>query len=317
MARRTTGELTEVELDEGSPAPRRRTPRAVSRGLAVILVLVVLGVVVATRVQDGRHAAQLADLGFARSLAAPMSPAWHVDGAYPLADDGTRVILDGTGGLTAVDLASGSSVWTADRQGCMPVVGGELPGRPDRRCVGCQPAPVVRQRHHRRSRRAPAPAPRARRTPCSMRTARSLASWRTDGEPILATVADGDVIRAWAEPDGHLGAARWKLDGTQLWRYRSDTPVFRAGGHTAQIDGEYARIVGTQVVILDLVTGQRVDSVAQQYSVRSGPSRTLELPGGEVAKQIDGPGLLPQVEVDGPDGATKYSALGRDRPAGP
>jgi outer membrane protein assembly factor BamB len=123
-------------------------------------------------------------------------------------------------------------------------------------------------------------------------------------------VADGDVIRAWAEPDGHLGAARWKLDGTQLWRYRSATQVFGSGGHTAQIDGEYARIVGTQVVILDLVTGQRVESVAQQYSVRSGPSRTLELPGGEVAKQIDGPGLLPQVQVDGPDGETRYSLSG-------
>jgi outer membrane protein assembly factor BamB len=309
VARRTTDELTEVELDEGQPAPRRRTPRAVSRGLAVVLVLVVLGVVVATRVQDGRHAVQLASLGFARSLAAPMSPAWHVDDAYPLADDGTNVILDGTGGLTAVDLASGASVWTADRHGCMPVVGGEL-------SVGliadASDASLLLWCNSGGTADAQGGGASATGAQDTVLDAHGtvVASWRTEGEPIVATVQGGDLIRAWAEPDGHLGAARWKLDGTQLWRYRSDTRIFRSGGNTAQIDGEYARIVGTEVVILDLVTGQRVDSVAQQYSVRTGPSRTLALPGGEVAKQIDGPGLFPQVEVDGPDGAARYSLSG-------
>jgi outer membrane protein assembly factor BamB len=298
-------DLAEVELVEDRP-DARVVPRWVPIVLAVLLVLGVVAVVVVHRIGQQRRAAELADLGFARTLTDPMREAWTVDGASVLAADRSTVYLQDEQ-LRAVAADTGTQLWAQDVVGdCAPVADGtvafnflvaDVTGTSLLLwCDGEGPDGDVEQ--------------------VVDSAGTTVARFDVPGNAVLSTVIDSDLVQVWQEPDGHLGAARWSLaDGAERWHTTTPDVVFGDSGATTQLDanGTLARITALRVVVLDLRTGEEVDPGAPGTVTGVEPAphgRTVGLAGGLTARQIDGAGRLPQVEVLAADGSQLYQVSG-------
>lgn len=300
------GDLAEVELVEDEPG-RRTVPRWVVPALVAALVLVAGAVAVVYRVDQARQAARLADLGFARTLADPVREAWAVDDALLLAADRSTVYLQDAQ-LRAVALDTGVQRWAADVGGdCTPVIDGaptfagsaaDVTGKTlllwcDREGGGGGDEQVVDS------------------------SGTTVARFHVPGNQVVSTVVDSDLVRVWQEPDGRLGAARWSLaDGSQRWSTTTADVVFGDTGVISQLESNntFVRITALRVVVLDLRTGLEVDPGAAGTSTADAPPpashRTIDLAGGLTARQVDGAGRLPQVEVLAPDGTQLYQVAG-------
>lgn len=302
-------DLAEVELVEDELGGRR-VPRWVPVLLVAVLALGAAALVVVHRIDHARRVAHLADLGFAATLADPVRQAWVVDGALPLAADRSTVYLQDAQ-LRAVASDTGAQRWAVDVEGdCTPVIDGATAHSwavPDASGATL----LLWCGSEGRDGGTEQVVDDAGTT---------VARFQVPGNQVISTVIDSDLVRVWQEPDGRLGAARWSLaDGSERWHTTTADVVFGDSGVTTQLEsnGTFARITALRVVVLDLRTGEEVDAGAPGTATvdqAPPPGRTVKLAGGLTARQVDGRGLLPQVEVLGPDGSQLYQvpgALGR------
>jgi outer membrane protein assembly factor BamB len=140
-----------------------------------------------------------------------------------------------------------------------------------------------------------------------VRTGRVLRTIDLAWSSPAATMVDGDLVVAGLDTHGRLGAARWRLSGTDpVWRYlgapmgAGSTPTVVAHGSSVEV------FIGSDSVNLDAATGTEMPADARV------DQRRVTLPDGSAAVQESdgtGPEGL-QVHVLRPDGSVVLTEPG-------
>jgi outer membrane protein assembly factor BamB len=253
----TTADRTRTDGPSRVPVNRVRRRRVawLLASVATVAAVVVVNVVDARR--DELRLRALADVpGITASLAGPLEQIWRVDGSFVGHVDGLMIVTDAlTGARTAIDVATGTVLWTSEAPGpgtgesCSAASQDGTTGPTVVLCV----APVPEDRFSGTSGGAVVSAVDAS-------TGATVALHRV-GRPVLDfSVMGRDVVLLTVEADGHLGALRWSADADEvLW---ATTSQDRTDLDPARFSTEWSSRVlsafsGTQFSV-DLLTGQEL-----------------------------------------------------------
>jgi outer membrane protein assembly factor BamB len=255
-----------------APGGRRRHARTVgARAAAIVGALAVLG---AVGLLQSREQAVVAETWGGGSpvlgpVHLPPAELWRADGRVAGLGEHHVLVATQDGLLHGIDPRGGDAVWStvppaADASSWCTVlhrtpdgvalIRSAAPGAPAVLAV-CEHGWWV----------PTAPGERVRRTSATVvdpATGAVLAERELAGGLLVSDVVDGDLLHAWADRTGRIGAMRWEpWTGRVRWTFRSDDRVtgWRANGVSVRHGARTVTFVGSGTLTVDLVTGAAVD----------------------------------------------------------
>lgn len=264
MRRPDSDDVVIVELDDGEHdaapdgdaagagerhARRTRLLRRTGVGVIVLLVAAVAlsNVMVARRAAERRAA--LAEVPWVLpAMAGPLTETWRVDGGWVMAETSTAILVsavDGSGGVRAVDPASGAVLWeiTSQQGYCLSPMAGQVFAAPTDASPAAGHDLVVCEETTQGDATVGWSV-----TSYDGRTGERLATFPT-GDAVMATGTAGDDYLAMSiRDDGTVVVTAWDLlSGAERWTWRSDpgsaspeamgTWQLAVGGDTVTVGG--------------------------------------------------------------------------------